>query len=141
LAAVLGARANALVAKTRDTAQRVLSWLKKGEAGQVGLVLPAGIGSLMAREALSRATPPLDAERSLGPIGSRVRCAAGFERLRDLLCGDVLIARDLEAALSLAAEHPAWRFVTLEGELVDAAGVYGGHRALTQGAVGRRSSA
>jgi len=47
----------------------------------------------------------------------------------------------LDLALSLVAQNPAWRFVTPRGELVDAAGVLGGYRELTQGAVGRRSEA
>jgi chromosome segregation protein len=45
LDAVLGHRANALVARDVETAQLVSGWLKKREAGSVGLVLPAGIGA------------------------------------------------------------------------------------------------
>ncbi|MBL8857650.1 MAG: chromosome segregation protein SMC [Planctomycetes bacterium] len=135
LDAVLGHRANALVAKDRETAELVLGWLKKREAGQVGLVLPAGVGP-----ARPRATALVD-ERIVGKLIERVRCAPEFAQLSEILCGDVLIARDLESALTLSAEHAGWRFVTLEGEFVDAAGLAGGHRALTQGAVGRRASA
>ena len=49
LDAVLGTRANALVASSRETAQLVLGWLKKREAGQVGLVLPGGVGPIAPR--------------------------------------------------------------------------------------------
>ncbi|MDZ4772165.1 MAG: chromosome segregation protein SMC [Planctomycetota bacterium] len=135
LDAVLGHRANALVARDVETAQQVSGWLKKREAGQVGLVLPAGVGTPKAIEA-----QPSD-ERILGALREFVRCKPEFARLADILCGDVLIARDVEAALALIQEHTGFRFVTLEGEFVDAAGLAGGHRALTQGAVGRRSSA
>ena len=136
LDAVLGHRANALVASGRVTAQMVLAWLKKREAGQVGLVLPTGVGAVPERGAM-----PAGDERIVGALREHVRCDEAFARLSDILCGDVLIARDLEAAMELASIHRGWRFVTLEGEFVDAAGLAGGHRALTQGAVGRRSSA
>ncbi len=70
-----------------------------------------------------------------------MRSEPGYEALAELLAGDVLVARDLDAALALVAAHPRVRAVTLEGELVDAAGILAGTRTLTQGAVGRRSSA
>jgi len=83
----------------------------------------------------------LDDARALGRLVDHVTAEPGCDALRELLCGDVVVACDLEAALALAAEFPRSRFVTLQGELVDAAGMLAGHRSLTQGAVGRRSSA
>ncbi len=135
LDAALGQRGSALVARDRAAAEGVLSWLKQREAGSAGLVLPAGFAGV------ADAPPPPEDPRVVGPLVARVRCARRFEPLRRALLGDVHIARDLAAALDLIGEHPRLRFVTPEGELVDAAGVWGGHRALTQGAVGRRSSA
>ena len=79
--------------------------------------------------------------RVLGSLVDYVTAEAGCEALRTLLCGGVFLASDLEAALALAARYDGARFVTLQGELVDAAGVLAGQRSLTQGAVGRRSSA
>jgi chromosome segregation protein len=145
LDAVLGHRANALVARDVETAQLVSGWLKKREAGQVGLVLPAGFGrrgefAANGSGAASRDPVPTDA-RIIGALLDVVRRTPEFAPLAEILCGDVLIVRDVEAALALIREHTGWRFVTLEGEFVDAAGLAGGHRALTQGAVGRRSSA
>jgi chromosome segregation protein len=134
LDAVLGERGSALVAQERASVERVLAWLKQREGGVAGLVLPQ-----------SMATPSepaqLDDPRVVGPLEKSVRCAKRFEPLRRALLGDVFVVSDVAAALELVGEHPTLRFVTLEGDLVDAAGVAGGHRALTQGAVGRRSSA
>ncbi len=134
LDAVLGERGGALVATEREAAEKVLAWLKTREGGIAGLVLPQ-----------SFATPAepaeLDDPRVVAPLEKSVRCAKRFEPLRRALLGDVFVVNDVATALELVGEHPTLRFVTLDGDLVDAAGVSGGHRALTQGAVGRRSSA
>jgi len=134
LDAALGDRGSALVATERGAAEKVLAWLKAREGGSVGLVLPQAL----ARTAESG---PIDDPRVVAPLAQFVRCTKKFEPLRHALLGDVFVAVDVAAALELVGEHPTLRFVTLEGDLVDAAGVAGGHRALTQGAVGRRSSA
>jgi chromosome segregation protein len=57
-----------------------------------------------------------------------------------LFC-DVVVVSSLDLALDLVGREPGWRFVTPRGEFVDAAGLVGGHRELSQGFVGRRSSA
>lgn len=134
LDAALGERGSALVAKSRESAEAVLRWLRAREAGSAGLVLPQALAQL-------EKAPEIDDPRVVGPLLASVRTAKKFEPLARALLGDVYVARDLEAALELVAEHPRARFVTLEGDIVDAAGVVGGHRALTQGAVGRRASA
>lgn len=135
---VLGQRGPALVARAPETARAIAGWLRTREAGQVALALPGGIGA--AARAV-RIPDELDRELCLGRLSEHVRSEAGYEALAELLAGDVLVARDLEAALALVAAHPQLRAVTLEGELVDAAGILAGTRTLTQGAVGRRSSA
>lgn len=135
LDAALGERGSSLVATGRETAEKVLGWLKAREGGSAGLVLPQALVEF-ADDAAT-----IDDPRVVAPLASSVRCAQRFEPLRRALLGDVHIAVDLAAALELVGEHPTLRFVTLDGDLVDAAGVAGGHRALTQGAVGRRSSA
>jgi chromosome segregation protein len=139
LDAVLGLRGGALVARDRESALKVAAWLKSSEAGQVGLVLPNGVA-----RADRRAPEELGSdEQGLvdGRLRDHVRCASEYAVLADLLCGDVLVARDLSSALVLVERHPERRCVTREGEFVDAAGIIGGARSLAQGAVGRRSSA
>src|SRR5262249_46313041 len=64
-----------------------------------------------------------------------------YSALAELLLGDAWLVRDLAVALELAPRHPRWRFVTPEGDLVDAAGLSGGFQEVTHGPVGRRSTA
>jgi chromosome segregation protein len=139
LDAALAARGRAIVARDRDAARSVAAWLKARETGQIGLVLGAGLAPS------PRAVPPAfgadEAELLRGRLLDRVRTTSGCERLAEILVGDVHVARDLDAAIALAERHPELRFVTLEGDLADAAGLLAGSGALTQGAVGRRSSA
>ena len=133
---VLGLRGAALVARDVGAARAIAGWLRSHEAGQVALALPAG--AAQRRRALPAAPP---AALHQGRLSEHVRAPAGFEALAELLAGDVFVVRDLEAALELVSQQPELRAVTLEGELVDAAGVLAGTRGLVQGAVGRRSSA
>jgi chromosome segregation protein len=139
LDAALAARGRALVARDRAAAVRVAGWLKARERGQVGLLLGAGLAAVRGK------SPPAprgdDAGLVQGRLLERVQCTAGCEPLTEILIGDVFLARDLTAALALAERHPDLRFVTLDGDLADAAGLLAGSGALTQGAVGRRSSA
>jgi chromosome segregation protein len=139
LDAALGERALGLVVRSPDFVSRIARWLKERRAGQVRLLVAKGDATPRAA-----AAPEFSgAERELveGPLLGHVQCASGCERLAQFLVGDVWLARDLEAALALAGAHPELRFVTREGDLVDAAGFVGGHREIAQGAVGRRSSA
>ncbi|MFN0006317.1 MAG: hypothetical protein ACKVXR_00290, partial [Planctomycetota bacterium] len=139
LDAALAARGRAIVARNREAARAVATWLKARETGQIGLLLGAGLSS--TPRPLAPAPEGADAELVRGRLLEHVRCTEGCERLAEILVGDVFVARDLDAAIALAGVRPDLRFVTLEGDLADAAGVLGGSGALAQGAVGRRSSA
>ena len=139
LDAVLGERAQALIVRDERAALAVAAWLREGVGGLAGMAVPGALASPPAPE-----PAPLDgalAARRLGRLRAEVVCDAGYEVLADAVCGDVLVAADLEAALAVVRAAPGWRCVTPAGELVDAAGIVGGRRALAQGPVGRRSSA
>ncbi len=132
---VLAERATALVARDRASVRAIVDWLVARREGQVGVVLPTALTQREMRPV------PEDAPGMLGRLIESVRCAEGCEPLAAALLGDVLVVESFERALELVELHPAWRFVTPSGELVDAAGVVGGHREVTQGPIGRRSTA
>jgi len=142
LDAVLSARGAALVVRDSAAAARVAGWLKAQSAGKLGVSFAAGPAASATPGAGSAPDAALERDpRVRGRLAAQVRPSAAAERLVGHLLADVWIARDLESACALAEEHPRLRFVTPEGELVDAAGLYAGGRELAQGAVGRRSSA
>jgi chromosome segregation protein len=134
LDAALGPAALGLVTEDPELAGRMLRWLSERKSGQVRVYVPSGIG---VREQGKRDAALTPFPRLL----DEVECSGGFEPLAALLVGDVLVVEELELALGLVREHPQWRFVTPAGDLVSAAGVFGGHREVTQGAVGRRATA
>ncbi len=134
LDAALGPAALGLVTEDPELAGRMLRWLSERKSGQVRVYVPGGIG---VREQGKR-------DAALAPFPrllDELECSGGFEPLAALLVGDVLVVEELELAIALVREHPQWRFVTPAGDLVSAAGVFGGHREVTQGAVGRRATA
>ena len=139
LDAALGERALALVVDSPRLAGGIAHWLKQGRLGQVRLLVRAGLTGLT-----ESAVPQLDAQAAAlvsGRLLEHVGFDAGYEELARFLIGDVYLARDLDAALQLIGMHPRLRFVTTDGDLVDAGGLVGGHSEVAQGAVGRRSSA
>ena len=140
LDAALGPTAQALVAAAPELCSQIVGWLDSQQAGLVRLVLPAGVGT--PAEAPDLAAFDAD-QRGLieGRLADFVETSEEFRPLCELLVGDVFVVRDLDTALALCRAHPRGRYVTPTGDLVDAAGVLGGHREIQQGAVGRRASA
>jgi len=139
--AVLGERAHALVARDAHVARRIVDWCETEEVGQVGVVVPPGVGA-------PDCPPPSDFALFArfgagveGRLGDLVQCDESMRPLVHALFCDVVVVSSLDLALDLVGREPGWRFVTPRGEFVDAAGLVGGHRELSQGFVGRRSSA
>ena len=139
--AVLGERASALVARDAHVARRIVDWCDSEEVGQVGVVVPPGVGA-------PDCPPPSDFALFArfgagveGRLGDLVQCDEAMRPLVHALFCDVVVVSSLDLALDLVGREPGWRFVTPRGEFVDAAGLVGGHRDLNQGFVGRRSSA
>jgi len=142
LDAALGPTAQALVADDPELVGKVIGWLEARRAGLVRLVLPGGLAGTPAAERDAQ-VPELAGfgEAIEGRLEDFVECAEEFRPLTRLLVGDVIVVRDLSTSLALGRAHPRWRYVTPAGDLVDGAGVLGGHREIQQGAVGRRASA
>jgi chromosome segregation protein len=153
LDAVLGARAESVVVADAEAARAVAAWLaserdanggdknakdteEQTRRGQAALTVLAGLGTRRGRRG-----DEITADGVVGPLADRVEAAAPYTPLVEFLCGDVWLVRDLDVALSCVSAHPDLRFVTPEGELVDAAGLTVGSTEITSGAVGRRARA
>ncbi len=91
----------------------------------------------LAREMASA----LEREGVIGELRSFARFESGYERMARFILGDVVVVETLELAFHLVQDFPRLRFVTIGGDLVDAAGAVGGHLEMAQGAVGRRAFA
>jgi len=150
LDAVLGERAQALVARDAGTAIGLVEQLKRQQGGLARFIVPSGLADLNAPRSAAAlalaaerelAVERLGAARVLGPLRAQVRADAGFERVADALLEDVWLVADIESARELAASQRGLRCVTPEGDLVDELGLLGGHREVAQGPIGRRSSA
>jgi len=137
LDAALGARAQAVVAGARDSAVAIVDWLRRRSAGRISFVLAGALDAPLAKA-------PAELERASGVLGrlaDLARPEPEFEALSRFLLADAWLVADLSTALALAPRFPAFRFVTAEGDLVDAAGVSGGFQEVTHGPLGRRSTA
>ncbi|MEL6712957.1 MAG: chromosome segregation protein SMC, partial [Planctomycetota bacterium] len=139
--AVLGDRAHALVARDAHVARSVVDWCRTEKVGQIGVVVPPGVGA-------PDCPPPSDFALFArfgagveGRLGDLVQCDEDMRQLVHALFCDVVVVSNLDVALDLVGREPGWRFVTPAGELVDSAGLVGGFREVSQGFVGRRSSA
>ena len=134
----LGTRASSIVVKDEHVAKTILEWAQEEELGQIDLTLPSGLGVPCGPTPTDSALFARFGDGVEGRLSDLVRCDSHVRPLvRALLC-DVVVVSDLDLALKLIAENPQWRFVTLAGEVVDAAGLSGGYCELDQGVLGSR---
>lgn len=138
---VLAERAATLVAEDAHVARSIVDWAGAEKVGQIPVVVPPGLGAPVCPSPSDYALFARYGNGVEGRLSDLVICKPEMRALARALCCDVVVVSSLDVALSLVAQNPAWRFVTPKGELVDAAGLLGGHREITQGAVGRRSEA
>lgn len=108
--AVLGSRLQSLVAVDEASVHEAVSHLKSTGGGRCGFML----SSLGGRKPLSI---PSGAE----PLFSRLKIPESNRPFFEALLHGVMLAPDLETAITLAKQHPESRFVTLHGDLA-----YGG---------------
>ncbi|NJD90456.1 MAG: chromosome segregation protein SMC [Geobacter sp.] len=108
--AVLGSRLQALLAGDEESVHAAVRHLKNSGGGRCGFMLQ----SLPGRK-------PLPAPAGTEPLLSRLKIPESHSRLCEALLHGVMLAPDLETAITLARQHPENRFVTLHGDLA-----YGG---------------
>ncbi|MDF1836771.1 MAG: chromosome segregation protein SMC, partial [Planctomycetota bacterium] len=138
---VLGERAATVVARDAHVARAIVDWAAQDEVGQIPVVVPPGLGAPVCPSPSDYALFARYGNGVEGRLSDLVRCDPEMRALARALCCDVVVVSSLDLALKLVSQNPAWRFVTPRGELVDSAGLVGGYREVTQGAVGRRSQA
>ena len=134
LAAAFGARLESLTAEGADDVTRAISLLKSGNMGAAGFTLAE-----LAPAAPSAAPPAHPA--LVGRALDLVTLDAGTPAAASALLAATLVARDLAGALEIWKAAPgAFTVVTLDGEVVDAAGfITGGPgRGQAAGLVSRR---
>ena len=122
IAAALGAAAEALTVNGLDAAAEVLTGIRAANAGTVGLVIAAP-GPALA-EPGGRARPAL-------PEGARwaVDLVTGAAELAGAVAGllaDVVVVRDVPEAAAFVLDHPDFRAVTADGDLIGAHWARGG---------------
>jgi chromosome segregation protein len=134
LGAALGPWAEAVVLTAPERAGDVFAWLRAGEIGRARLAV----------QPERRPVAPLavDLNGTLGRLIDHVVAAPAYAGLRDELCGDVVLCADLAAAQAFVARERTATAVTMAGETVTSAGLFGGASGSeTSGAVARRSQA
>ncbi len=124
VAAALGAAAEALTVNGLDAAVEVLTGLRAANAGMVGLVIAASSGRHPAAPHPSDSLPTL-------PSGARwaadlVTGTAEVTGAVAELLGDVAVFGGLAEAAAFVADHPQYRAVTRDGDLIGAHWARGG---------------
>jgi chromosome segregation protein len=140
LDAALGSAGVGIVVDGADAAQTIGTWLKEGRLGRARLVFPTPLNPGRCDPGEPEVPYALRG-KVIGCLVDHVDVAAGYADVARVLLCDCLLVEDLDAGVALAEFLPGWRFVTPEGDLVDAAGVTTGHQEVGHGAVGRRSEA
>jgi chromosome segregation protein len=128
VAAALGAAAEALTVNGLDAAVEVLAGIRNAGAGTVGLVI-AGPAASSAPSAAS--AEPAAFTRPGLPDGMRwaadlVSAPPELSAAVTALLGDVAIAAELSQAAAFVGEHPDFRAVTADGDLIGAHWARGG---------------
>jgi chromosome segregation protein len=140
LDAALGSAGVGIVVDGAGPAQAIGTWLKEGRLGRARLVFPTPLNPGRCDPGEPE-VPYALRNKVIGCLVDHVDVAAGYADVARVLLCDCLLVEDLDSGVALAEYLPGWRFVTPEGDLVDAAGVTTGHQEVGHGAVGRRSEA
>jgi chromosome segregation protein len=129
IAAALGAAAEALTVNGLDAAVEVLTGLRRANAGTVGLVITSRSGSGGSAHR-AEYFPRIGSLPEL-PDGARwaadlVTEPAGLSGAVAELLGDVVVAGGLAESAEFVRDHPEFRVVTADGDLIGAHWARGG---------------
>ena len=119
---VLGGKLQNIVCKDDNTAKYSIELLKKSKAGRL---------TFLPVEDL-KVQPPLscrEIEGCKGFIGlasDMVSCKGGYTQVVEYMLGNVAVIDSLDNAIAIARKHGPHKLVTLEGEVINAAGAITG---------------
>lgn len=107
LEAILKDAINYIVVESTSSAKNLLDEIKQKNQGRVTCI------------PLDRIEPiALNQPKDLRFLVNEINCDVKYRDLISLLLGDVVISPDLEGALSLAKQYPAFRYITPEKEII-----------------------
>ncbi|MBN2423598.1 MAG: chromosome segregation protein SMC [Calditrichaceae bacterium] len=130
---ILGNALNYVVVETGAVARDLISIVKREKKGRITLI-------------------PLDATRKISIperaglpgklkfLSSLVKCEKSYQHLIDILLGDICLTKNMDESMALAAEYPYLRFITGDGEILNADGSISGGDMEIKGAllIGRK---
>jgi chromosome segregation protein len=122
VAAALGAAAEALTVNGLDAAAEVLTGIRAANAGTVGLVIAARGPAATEPGGPARPALPEGARWAAGLVTGPAELSAAVAEL----LGDVVVVRDVAEAAAFVRDHPDFRAVTAEGDLIGAHWARGG---------------
>ena len=118
----LGGSIQNIVVEDDETAQKAISYLKENKAGRLTF-LP--VSSIRA-DHVPEEDHILKAKGFIGFCKDMVSTDKGYERIKDYLLGKVVVMDSLENAVDLSKRSKGLRFVTPEGEFINANGAITG---------------
>ena len=119
---VLGGKLQNIVCKDDNTAKYSIELLKKNRAGRL---------TFLPVEDL-KVQPPLscegieDCKGFIGLASDMVSCEGGYTQVVEYVLGNVVIVDSIDNAIAIARRHGPHKLVTLEGEVINAAGAITG---------------
>jgi len=121
LEAILGERLQAVLVTDQDAGATAADFLKEKQAGR-GSFVP-----LQPRMVSMAHYPAETVGQTLGPLATHIQVEPQYQPVTDVLLQDALVVEDLPTAVRLhKANGYTGAFVTLDGEVVDRAGIITG---------------
>ena len=120
---VLGAKLQDIVCRDEDVAKKSIALLKANRAGRLTF-LP--VDTLRAQY-FETSEKIASAKGYLGRASELVSCKGGYDNVVDYMLGRVIFVDNLDNAVYMSRINDGgWRFVTKEGEVINAAGAITG---------------
>ncbi|QQR82036.1 MAG: chromosome segregation protein SMC [Deltaproteobacteria bacterium] len=131
LGAVLGEKLQYVIIDSHEKGIEAINYLKAQGTGR-GSFIPTSLPMTVRDSAVSHFYN--DSEGVLGSLIEKIKIKDGYQKLAQFLLGDTVLVDSLSRALDIwHSSHPDKTLVTLDGEVVDPAGVVSGGTAGIQG--------